>query len=114
MYKNILRVAFALPLLSIILFACQKDLKDTSMSAQQHHDAKLSQPGELTQLVSGLEASYGSTTGPGGDLFVPNAISGEIYRIDPKTGETTLFASGLPQTIPEVGIGGVMDVAFIG
>jgi hypothetical protein len=45
---------------------------------------------------------------------VPNAISGEIYRIDPKTGETTLFASGLPQTIPEVGIGGVMDVAFIG
>ena len=114
MYKNVSRVAFTSSLLSFMLFACQKDLKDASMSAQQHHDAKFSQPGEPTQLVSGLEVSFGSTTGPDGDLFVPDAITGEIYRIDPKTGNRSLFASGLPQMIPEIGIGGIMDVAFIG
>ncbi|MBA3287305.1 MAG: hypothetical protein H0U21_04660 [Acidimicrobiia bacterium] len=32
--------------------------------------------------------------------------------MDPKTGEVTTFASGLPESI--VGIGGAMDVAFIG
>jgi hypothetical protein len=114
MYKNVLRAAFTSSLLSFILFACQKDIKDTSMSAQQHHDAKFSQPGEPTLLVSGLEVSFGSTTGPEGDLFVPDAISGEIYRIDTKSGDRSLFASGLPQMIPEIGIGGIMDVAFIG
>ena len=37
-------------------------------------------------------------------------------RIDPKTGDYTIFASGLPQLIPAVdpNIGGVSDVAFIG
>jgi hypothetical protein len=114
MYKNVLRMAFALPLLSIVLFACQKDLGDASMSAQQHQDAKSTQPGEPTLFVSGLETSYGGTIGSGGDLFVPDAISGEIYRIDTKTGAKTIFASGLPPTIPAVGLGGVMDVAFIG
>jgi hypothetical protein len=114
MYKNILRVAFTSSLLSIMLFACQKELKNSSRSAQQQHDAKFSQPGEPTQLASGLEVSFGSTTGPNGDLYVPDALSGEIYRIDTKTGDRSLFASGLPQMIPEVGIGGIMDVAFIG
>lgn len=63
-------------------------------------------------LASGLASGSGSTVGPGGDLFVTEGLVGRISRIDPKTGEVTTFASGLPKWI--VGLGGAMDVAFIG
>jgi streptogramin lyase len=66
------------------------------------------------QLVTGLEGALGSTVGPGGDLFVPDSKAGAILRIDPKTGDFTTFASGLPQLIPDVdpNVGGVTDVTF--
>jgi hypothetical protein len=35
-----------------------------------------------------------------------------VLRVDPRTGRVTTFASGLPRSI--VGIGGAMDVAFLG
>src|SRR6185295_3100839 len=65
------------------------------------------------QLVTGLGGGWGSTIGPGGDLFVPDGKAGAILRVDPKTGDYTTYASGLPQLIPEVGVGGVTDVAFL-
>jgi hypothetical protein len=78
--------------------------------------AKKTQTPLQGQLVSGLSGGTGSTTGPSGDLFVPDNKAGTILRIDPKTGDYTIFASGLPQMIPEVdpNIGGITDVAFIG
>ena len=66
------------------------------------------------QLVTGLGGGWGSTVGPGGDLFIPDGQAGAILRVDPKTGQYTTFASGLPQLIPDVGIGGISDVAFFG
>ena len=65
-----------------------------------------------TRLVSGLEGSSGSTIGPGGALYVTEGAAGEVSRVDPNTGDITTFASGLPTSI--VGIGGAIDVAFIG
>jgi len=65
-----------------------------------------------TRLASGLQGPTGSTIGPGDDLYVAEGAAGRISRIDPKTGQVTTFASGLPRAI--VGIGGPMDVAFIG
>jgi len=65
-----------------------------------------------TLLVSGLEGGSGSTIGPGGALFVTEGLAGRISRVDPKTGTVSTFASGLPPSI--VGIGGAMDIAFIG
>jgi hypothetical protein len=66
----------------------------------------------VSLFVSGLAGGSGSTVGPGGALFVPEPVAGRISRVDPRTGEVTTYASGLPpQVIP---IGGVMDVAFIG
>ena len=65
-----------------------------------------------TQLLTGLEGGSGSTVGPGGALYVTESAAGEISRVDPRTGEITTFASGLPQSI--IGIGGTTDVAFIG
>ncbi len=65
-----------------------------------------------TQLLTGLEGGSGSTVGPGGALYVTESAAGRISRVDPRTGEITTFASGLPQSI--IGLGGTTDVAFIG
>jgi hypothetical protein len=70
------------------------------------------EPQTPTQLVTGLAGSSGSTVGPGGDLYVTEGAAGRISRVDPRTGDITTFASGLPGSI--VGIGGAIDVAFIG
>jgi len=114
MKKNFSRATFALSLFSVLLIACQKDLDETSLTTQVQSDAKFSQPSPPTLLVEGQGVSLGSTIGPGGDLFVPDGAAGAILRIDPKTGDKTTFASGLPQLLPAVGTGGITDVAFIG
>jgi sugar lactone lactonase YvrE len=67
-----------------------------------------------TRLATGLQGSLGSTVGPDGALYVTESAVGRIARIDPRTGATTTFASGLPRTIPAVGLGGAFDVAFLG
>ena len=54
----------------------------------------------------------GSTIGPDGALYVTDGPGGRVLRVDPKTGAVTTFASGLPPAIPDVGIGGAMDVVF--
>jgi len=75
-------------------------------------------PGEptATLLVTGLEELQGSTVGPGGALCVTAPLTGSIWRVDPKTGAVTLFASGLPARFPGLFFigSGVVDVAFIG
>jgi hypothetical protein len=67
-------------------------------------------------LAQGLqgETGSGSAIGPDGALYVTEGAAGRISRVDPKSGDVTIFASGLPKAIPAVGIGGAMDVAFIG
>jgi sugar lactone lactonase YvrE len=66
----------------------------------------------VSPLVTGLEGGAGSTIGPGGALYVTESAAGRISRVDPGTGTVTTFASGLPPAI--VGIGGAMDIAFVG
>ena len=56
----------------------------------------------------------GSTIGPDNALYVTDGPGGRVLRVDPSTGAVTTFASGLPRAIPEVGIGGAIDVAFLG
>lgn len=114
MNKIFFRTSVALLLFSVLLIACQKDLKETSLTKQVQQNAKASQPSEPVLLASGLGTSLGSTTGPRGDLFVPNGTLGSITEIDPKTGDHWTFATGLPPLLAGVGIGGVTDVAFIG
>ena len=64
------------------------------------------------ELVRDLGQTTGSTVGPGGDLYVTEATTGSILRVDPKTGEVETFATGLPTRVAR--IGGAMDVVFIG
>ena len=47
-------------------------------------------------LVAGLEGGSGSTIGPDGALYVTENAAGRITRVDPRTGATTTYASGLP------------------
>jgi hypothetical protein len=76
--------------------------------------AKTSQPPVVTVLndtaLGGLGS--GSTIGPDGALYVTNGNDGTLVRIDPTTGSETVIGSGLPPQI--IGIGGAMDVVFIG
>jgi sugar lactone lactonase YvrE len=65
-----------------------------------------------TRLVTGMESGSGSTVGPDGQLYVTEGKAGRVLRVNPRTGHVTTFASGLPRSI--IGIGGAMDVAFIG
>jgi len=64
-----------------------------------------------TLLASGLASGAGSTVGPDGALYVTVGATGEVVRIDPNTGEKSIFASGLPPAI--VGLGGAFDVEFV-
>jgi sugar lactone lactonase YvrE len=66
------------------------------------------------RLVAGLAGGSGSTVGPDGALYVTESAAGRVTRVDPRTGATTTFASGLPALIPAVGFGGPVDVAFLG
>lgn len=66
----------------------------------------------ITLLTGGLQGGSGSTIGPGGALYVTESAVGQVTRIDPQTGERATIASGLPPSI--VGIGGAIDLAFIG
>lgn len=72
---------------------------------------------ELTTFAApncGGGCGSGSTIGPDGALYVTDGPGGRVLRVDPGTGATTTFASGLPPAIADVGIGGAMDVAFVG
>ena len=63
-------------------------------------------------LVSGLQGGSGSTIGPDGALYVTERATGTVVRVDPRTGATRTFASGLPPAV--IPVGGAMDVEFVG
>jgi len=108
-------LAVAALILSMIVSSCKKDSADESVTFQKDNLAKSKSvhPSLKNLLVAGLGGGLGSTVGPGGDLFVPDGPTGAILQVDPQTGDYTTYASGLPQLIPDVGIGGITDVAFL-
>lgn len=66
-------------------------------------------------LVTGLTELQGSAIGPDGALYVTAPLAGSIYRVDPGTGDVTLFATGLPPRDPDfffIGSGAV-DITFL-
>ncbi len=65
-----------------------------------------------TLIASGLQGGSGSTVGPDGALYVTESMVGRVSRVDPVTGAVSTFFEGLPEW--EIGLGGAMDVAFIG
>lgn len=97
-------VGFALSLAILLIssqstFAAPKDKKQIT----------------VTTLVSGLSTFLlGSTVGPDGALYVPDGQEGVIWRVEPKTGDVSLFTSGLPKAVLIDDQGGAGDVAFVG
>ncbi|MFD3444775.1 ScyD/ScyE family protein [Microbacteriaceae bacterium 4G12] len=64
-------------------------------------------------LATGLQGASGGTIGPDGALYVVEGITGEITRVDRRTGTMSTYATGLPERVIE-GLGGAIDVAFRG
>jgi hypothetical protein len=115
--KNLILYIFSLVFIATVIPGCKREQLIDQPVADQNKaltKAKPMQPSQETLLVEGLVGSLGSTIGPAGDLFIPDPAAGTILRINPKTGDYTTFASGLPQEIPGVGLGGITDLAFIG
>jgi sugar lactone lactonase YvrE len=68
---------------------------------------------EVTTLATfGSGLASGSTIGPDGALYVTDPNAGSLLRVDRRTGAVTTVADGLPPQV--LGVGGAMDVAFIG
>ena len=65
----------------------------------------------VSTLTTGIQGAFGSTIGPDRALYVTEMATGSVLRVDPETGETTVYASGLPIA---VGIGGPIDLVFHG
>ena len=84
----------------------------------QSSDVQAETPSEAAPVVTVLNDTAlgglgsGSTIGPDGALYVTNGNDGTLIRVNPTTGSERVVGSGLPRQI--VGIGGAMDVAFIG
>ena len=69
---------------------------------------------EPQPLASGFAGTSGSTVGPDGALYITEGIPGQISRVDPWTGEDTVYATGLPVAGDLLeGAGGPVDVAFV-
>ena len=81
----------------------------TTAASGPSHDHTKAKP-----LVTGLASGSGSTVGPDGALYVTEGATGRVLRVNPRNGRVSTFASGLPPIVPAVGIGGAMDIAFIG
>jgi hypothetical protein len=56
----------------------------------------------------------GSTIGPDGALYVTDGKAGRVLRVDKRSGAVTTFVAGLPLINTPPGIGGAIDVAFVG
>jgi len=116
--KNISLILFSFIIIAVAMTGCNSEMFVDNPVSDQSNDTgnlnKHSVPGPPQLLVSGLQGTLGSTIGPGGYLFVPEGAIGTISRIDPRTGDKTTFASGLPTLNPDIGIGGVVDVTFVG
>ncbi len=114
-------LAVAGSVLLTVTSSCKKEILPDNSTAKADAGNTLAKsksvlPGPPTQLVTGLEELQGSTVGPGKALYVTAPLAGTIWRVDPKTGAITLFATGLPKRNPDpyyIG-SGVVDVTFRG
>ena len=56
----------------------------------------------------------GSTIGPDGALYVTDGQTGRVLRVNKRSGAVRTFVAGLPLINTPPGIGGAIDVAFVG
>lgn len=78
--------------------------------ASAHRDEGLRVTVLTSTALGGLGS--GSTIGPDGAVYATNGLAGTLVRVDPRTGATRTVGRGLPPAL--VGIGGAMDVVFLG
>ena len=94
----------------IALVAAALAVSTTTPAAQTTSRSRGPVVTPLATFGSGLAS--GSTIGPDGALYVTDPNAGSVLRVDRRTGTVSTFADGLPPQV--LGVGGAMDVAFIG
>jgi hypothetical protein len=62
-------------------------------------------------LVTGMAVGSGSTVGPDGALYVTVGVTGQVLRVDPNTGATSVYMTGLPPRV--IPLGGAFDIEFL-
>jgi hypothetical protein len=104
--------------LLMIASSCKKGMlpgnSEDALPGNSIVNAKSVQPGQPKLLIGGLEELQGSTVGPDGALYVTAPLAGSIWKIHPKSGDMTLFTTGLPKRNPDPFFlgAGVIDVVF--
>jgi sugar lactone lactonase YvrE len=108
------RIKFGFAVFSALVFAVLGAVCMGTVMLSSAEAAPPTAPSSPSLLFSGLGGGAGSTVGPDGALYVTDTVAGRILRVDPTSGASTVYADCLPAQIPAVGLGGPMDVAFIG
>jgi hypothetical protein len=105
--------AIAVAVLSVPVGAGTALARDNHDHGSHGHSGNSPSTPSVTLIASGLRGTIGGAIGPDGALYVPESAIGQITRVDPESGATSVFASGLPVGLTDAG-GGVIDVAFVG
>jgi sugar lactone lactonase YvrE len=100
--------------MAVVLIAAVTLALPSAAAAKRHPRAPAVT--ELATFAPGCTGTCGSgsTIGPDGALYVTDGQGGRVLRVDTRNGAVTTFASGLPLLNTPPGIGGAIDVAFVG
>ena len=101
--------------MAVLLIAAVTIALPSAAAGKQHPDAPA-----VTELATFAApgctgtCGSGSTIGPDGALYVTDGKAGRVLRVDTHSGAVTTFAAADPLMNTPPGIGGAIDVAFVG
>jgi hypothetical protein len=112
--RTIVRCGRAVMALLAVAAVAAAGIPSTASATKPQSDPVVTELATFAAPACAGGCGSGSTVGPDKALYVTDGPGGRVLRVDPETGAVTTFARGLPPAIPEVGIGGAIDVAFAG
>ena len=83
-------------------------------AAAAHHGSRVTEVATFAAPGCTGTCGSGSTIGPDGALYATDGQLGRVLRVDLHSGAVSTFASGLPRLHTPPGIGGPIDIAFVG
>lgn len=82
--------------------------------AAAHHGSRVTEVATFAAPGCTGTCGSGSTIGPDGALYATDGQLGRVVRVDLHSGAVSTFATGLPRLHTPPGIGGPIDIAFVG
>jgi sugar lactone lactonase YvrE len=101
--------------LAVVVVAALTIALPSAAAAKRHpHAAAVTELATFAAPGCTGTCGSGSTIGPDGALYVTDGKGGRVLRVDTRSGAVSTFAAGLPLLNTPPGIGGAIDVAFVG